>query len=284
MGFSKGEIRHGRRAVPVYARISFAAFLCCLVLLILFIANAKSLSGLGLTDHVYYLILVLMGLTATVFLFGVIPSSATFEGKFLGGTLRLGGAVVGAALVVVGGYYFIPRGFTFPLTVYVHGRGGPSDIVLRSSGHVAIQLGPEVQRELVGENGQAYFPAIPANFRGQEVPVWIESDEYEVADAEKNQPLEGPALTLTVKEKISSYKIAGIISDKAGDGMAEVRVSLPDYNAESITNKDGHYELEVTDTNQRITTLVAQKTGYKTARLNPTLGDSGFNFSLERGR
>jgi hypothetical protein len=54
--------------------------------------------------------------------------------------------------------------------------------------------------------------AIPTNFRGQEVPVWIESDEYEVVDAGKNQRLASPALNLTVKEKIKHYKIAGIIS------------------------------------------------------------------------
>src|SRR5580700_2682073 len=111
--------------VPLYARISLATFVCCFSLLLLFIAKAQTLSGLGLTEHVYYLVLVPMGLTAAVFLFGVIPSTATFEGKLLGGTLRLGGAVVGAALVVVGGYYFVPSGFTFPLTVYVYGQDGP---------------------------------------------------------------------------------------------------------------------------------------------------------------
>jgi hypothetical protein len=223
-----------------------------------------------------------MGLTAAVFLFGVLPSSATFEGKLLGGTLKLGGAVVGAALVVVGGYYFTARGFTFPLTVYVHGPGGPSDIVLRNSGHVAIQEGPEVQRELVGENGQAYFPAIPVNFRGQEVPVWIESDEYEVVDAQKNQRLEGLALDLTVKQKVKHYKLAGYISDRIGDPIAGVGVTLPDYNVETETSQDGHFELEVTDTNQKAVALVAQKKSYATVRLSPTLGDTGFNFSLQR--
>lgn len=268
--------------IPLYARISLVAFLCCLGLLVLFIVSAQTLSRHELAEQVYYLVLVSVGATVAVFLFGVIPSSATYKGKVLGGTLRASGAVVGAALVVVGGYYFKPRGFTFPLTVYVYGPGGPSDIVLRNSGHVAIQVGPQVQRELVGENGEAYFPAIPTNFRGQEVPVWIESDEFEVVDAGKNQRLETPALNLTVRAKVKRYKIAGIISDKRGNPIGAVRVSLPDYKAESITSNDGRYEMGVADTNQRMVTLIAWKKGYTTVRLSPTLGDSGFNFSLQR--
>jgi hypothetical protein len=196
--------------------------------------------------------------------------------------LRLSGAVVGDALVVVSGYYSVPSKLTFPLTVYVHGEGGPSDIVLRNSGHVAIQLGPVVQRELVGENGQAYFPAIPANFRGQEVQVWVESDQYEIADAKKNQRLEGPALNLVVRERIRSYKIAGIISDKTGDPIAGVRVSLPNDNVETETNTDGYFEFDIRETKQGIVKLVAQKQGYTTVRLSPTLGDTEFNFSLQR--
>src|SRR5580658_3720888 len=113
-----GEARSNRYQIPTYARISLAAFLCCIGLLLLFIFDAEKLTALGLTDHVYYLVLVLMGLTAAVFLFGVIPSSASYEGTVLGGTLKLGGPVVGAALVVVGGYFFIPKASTFPLTAY----------------------------------------------------------------------------------------------------------------------------------------------------------------------
>jgi hypothetical protein len=36
-----------------------------------------------------------MGLAAAGFLFGVLSSSATYEGTVLGGSLKLGGAVVG---------------------------------------------------------------------------------------------------------------------------------------------------------------------------------------------
>src|SRR5271165_158465 len=105
-----------RNKVPQYSRIALGAFVCCLAVLLLLIFQAERLASFGLIERLYYLVLVLMGLTAAVFLFGVLPSKAEYEGKLLGGTLKLSGAVVGAALVVVGGYYFAPNAPTFPLT------------------------------------------------------------------------------------------------------------------------------------------------------------------------
>ena len=54
-------------------------------------------------------------------------------------TLKLSGAVVGAALVVIGGHYFAPSASTFPLTVYVHGKAGPQDTVLQNSGMLVLE-------------------------------------------------------------------------------------------------------------------------------------------------
>ena len=105
------------RKIPTYAWISLAAFICFLLVFGLFLFNSEKFVRLGLTEPVYYLVLVVMGLASAVFLFGVLSSSATFEGTVLGGTLKMGGPIVAVALVVYGGHFFIPKGFTFPLTV-----------------------------------------------------------------------------------------------------------------------------------------------------------------------
>jgi len=95
--------------IPNDALISLVAFLCCLVFLILLIANAEKLSRFGLSQQVYYLTLVLMGLVAAGFLFGVLKSSATYVGKFWGGTLRLGGPAVVFFLVLKLGHGYAPK-------------------------------------------------------------------------------------------------------------------------------------------------------------------------------
>jgi hypothetical protein len=197
--------------MPRYALVSLVAFLCCIAILLLLVVNAEKLDALGMTQHFYYLALVPMGLSAAVFLFGILPSSATYEGKLLGGTLRLGGAIVGASLVVVGGYFFIPVASTFPLTVYVHGEAGPQDLVLRNAGRVLIRLGPDTRDESITDHGQAYFPAVPANFRGQPVLAWVESETYEAVDPSVKRQLDGSVLDLKVRTKQNHYKIAGTI-------------------------------------------------------------------------
>jgi hypothetical protein len=267
--------------IPRYALISLVVFLFCIAVLLLWIVNADKLTGLGLTEHVYYLVLVLMGLAAAGFLFGVLPSSATYEGTILGGTLKLGGAIVGAALVVAGAYFFLPKASTFPLTVYVHGEAGPQDLVLRNSGRVMIELGPDARVEPIGENGQAYFPAIPASFRGQDVPAWVESETYESVNPRAKQRLESAALYLAVRKKIIHYLLAGTVSDAVGNPLSGVRVVLPEYHVEGETNQDGRFELQVVAESQRMVELVAQRQSYRTAHLSPTLGDTGFNFSLQ---
>ena len=275
--------QNNQSQVPLYARISLGTFLCCLAALLLLISNAEKLTSFSLVERFYYIVLVLMGLAAAVFLFGVLPSSAAYEGSVLGGKLRLGGAIVGAALVVVGGYFFAPNAPTFSLTVYVHGQGGPQNIVLRNSGSVVLELGPEPKRAQIGENGQAYFPAIPVNFRGQQVPAWVESESYESV-ATKTTKLDGPVLYLEVRIKMSRYQIAGTVSDEAGNPLSGVRVVLPQYHVDNETDRDGRFELHVLAGSQQIVDLVAQKEGYRTKHLSPTLGDTTLNFSLQQSR
>jgi hypothetical protein len=255
-----------------------------MAVLVLLIVKADTLTGLGLTEHVYYLVLVLMGLAAAGFLFGVLPSSADYEGTVLGGTLKLSGAIVGAALVVVGAYFFLPKAFTFPLTVYVEGKGGPQDVALRGSGHVVLELGPERKTVRIGDDGAAYFPAIPTSFRGLEVPAWVESDVFESIDPGSKHRLDGTSLHLVVQRKIQHYELGGTVSDPHGNPLAEVRIALPEYHVEGRTNALGWFNLEVVAEGQRMVELVAQKQGYRTIHLSPTLGDRGFNFSLKRTR
>jgi Carboxypeptidase regulatory-like domain len=264
---------------PNYALISFVAFLCCFAVLGWLIANADRLNRFGLLQQVYYLVLVLIGLTAAGFLFGVLKSSATWAGKLWGGTLRLSGSIVGAALVVIGGYYFIPKATFFPLTVYVHGDGGPQDIVLRNTGRVFLKLGPEISYELIGENGQAVFPRVPADFRGQQVPGWIESDDYEALNT--TVTVAGSNIDLIVKKKIKHFKLAGTILDDHGNPLPGVRVSLAAHHMEDTTDPDGRFEFQVTAEREQTVDLTAERPGYQTVRLSPTLGDSGVNFSLK---
>ncbi len=90
----------------------------------------------------------------------------------------------------------------------------------------SLELGPERKTAEIADGGQAYFPAIPANFRGQQVPAWVESESYESVDPNSKQLLNGSVLYMTVRKKARHFPLAGIVTDQATGGpLPGVRVS-----------------------------------------------------------
>src|SRR5712692_7328801 len=166
-----------------FALLSLGSFLLASFLLFLLIWNSDTLANLGFTGKLYYIILLPLGLAVAGFLFGVLQSYASYTGKQFGGHLVLSGPIVVFLLVVVLGFKLVPDHSTFPVTVYVHGTKGPQDIALRNSGEVYMDLDGWRHHVPIGDQGQAYFPAIPANFQGRSVPAWIESDKFESVGA-----------------------------------------------------------------------------------------------------
>ncbi|MBL7187041.1 MAG: carboxypeptidase regulatory-like domain-containing protein [Phycisphaerae bacterium] len=243
----------------LYAAISLGSFLCALLLLVLLLWKADKLTALGLTGNLYYLILLPLGLSVAAFLFGTMKSYARYTGKHLGGTLVLGGPIVAVAMVVIGGFCLVPDVTTFPLTVYVHGESGQDSIVLKNTGYVLIDLGLDRRREPIGDKGQAYFPAIPASFRGQEVIVLLESDTYEPANSGQKHNLDGTSLYLPVRKK--SGRIYGRVQDEAGRPLLGVTVTGAGLSMQ--TDKNGSFELAIPpDLMQEEFSLQAVATGY----------------------
>jgi hypothetical protein len=96
---------------------------------------------------------------------------------------------------------------TFPLTVYVHGKDGPQDLVLRNSGDVLLDLGLDRRRQPIGSEGQAYFPAIPPNFQGQEVPIGVESATFELSIHNKGIILMAAVSICRCRKKLAIFMV-----------------------------------------------------------------------------
>jgi hypothetical protein len=220
--------------------LSLVGFLCGVGVLGLMLWNAQHLVALGLTGNVFYVVLLPLGLSASAFLFGVMGSYARYRGRVLGGALELGGPFVGFALVVIGGFVLIPNPSAFSVTVYVHGEQGVQGIVLRNSGHVVMDLGPDRRSEAIGEKGEAHFAGIPSSFRGQEVPVWVESEDIEPGPAIK-QRLEGSSLYVTVRPR--ALRISGHVQDEGRMPVAGAAIQVADITAK--TDASGYFSLDV---------------------------------------
>jgi len=262
---SEGTLSQERwKEIVLYALISLISFLCGAGVLGLLIWKAELLTRLGLTGNLFYIVLLPMGLAATGFLFGVVRSYARYSGKQLGGMLELGGPIVAFLLVVILGFVLVKPVTTFPLTVYVHGEGGPQDVVLRNSGDVLLDLGGDRRRQPIGADGQAYFHEIPANFLGQEVPISVESDTYEPTKPEEKCRLSGSSLYVSVRKRAG--RISGRVQDENGNPLSGVKIEVAGLS--TSTNSVGHFEFTIPgDRLQQELDLDAVASGYSSSHL-----------------
>ena len=155
--------------------------------------------------------------------------------------MELGGPVVVFALVVIGGFVLVPNQSAFPVTVYVHGEAGTHDVVLRNAGLVIMDLGPDRRQETIGDKGQVSFSGIPAGFRGQEVPVWVEAEGFEPVDPEQKHRLDGSSLYLCVRRKAAL--LAGRVQDEAGHPIAGAVVRVRGLSV--TTDASGYFEMNL---------------------------------------
>jgi hypothetical protein len=224
-----------------YALIALASFLCGIGVLLLMLWKAEALRKLGLIGNLYYAVLLPLGLCAAAFLFGVMRSFARYKGTQYGGTLELGGPIVAFVLVVGGGFILVPKPpSTFPLTVYVYGEAR-NDLVLRNSGRVCVDLDGDRQSRSIGENGEAYFPAIPDRFRGQKVAIWVDATGFESTIADQKERIDGASLYLPVRRK--SGQVSGRVQDQDGNPIANADLTLAGLSRHS--DAYGHFEFVI---------------------------------------
>jgi hypothetical protein len=78
--------------------------------------------------------------------------------------------------------------------------------------------------------------------------------------------------------------LGGVIVDQAGRPLSGVRVLLPEYHKETITDPMGRFDLSVREAGQPMTKLIALKDGYVPLHADPTLGDTSLSFALQLNR
>jgi hypothetical protein len=153
---------------------------------------------------------------------------------------------------------------TFPFTVFIHGKGGSSDIVLKNSGYVALDLGGDRRTEAIGEKGQAYFPAIPATFRGQEVPIGVESNSFVLSDPKQKCRLDGSSIYLSVQRKAGH--LSGWVRDEKANAIPGATIHVVGLSA--TTDSEGHFNVEIPgDQMQPELDLGAVASGYSSSHL-----------------
>ena len=247
-------------------------------LLVLMLGNAQMLVGRGLTGHVWYVLLLLLGLAGAVTIFSLFKSYACYMGKTLGGALELGGPTVVMLLVVILGFYLVPApAQQFDVTVFLHGEVGPQAVVLRNRGKLSLDLGSDRRIESVGDKGEVRIPGIPANMRGRDVALGLVDDEYELADPTPSIRLNRDVFYAAVRPK--RLPLAGYVSDDRGRPLAGACASIAGKTA--TTGPDGRFEIMLpADLPEGDRTIIITAPGYETWRGQAVPGGNALQLRL----
>jgi hypothetical protein len=278
----KQEVHHPQALAPLV--IAAATGAAALGLLGLMVSSAPMLVRVGLTGHVWYVLLSLLGLFAGVTVFSLFKSYARYRGKALGGTLELGGPIV-VMLVVVGlGFYLVPAPRPAPpqrfdLTVFLHGKAGHQAVLLRNHGKVSLDLAADKRIEAVGDKGEARFAGIPGDLRDREVALGLDDDTYELIN---------PALTVRLDQEAVYAAIQPRLLPLTGDVVDDQARALPGARAvigtaTAVTDQNGHFEFKLpADLPEGERSITITATGYEPWRAQVVPGGNPLRVPLSR--
>jgi hypothetical protein len=279
------SIRHAHRSRALAPLVVAAATGgAALAVLVLMVSSAPMLVRVGLTGHVWYVLLSLLGLFAGVTVFSLFKSYARYRGKALGGTLELGGPVVVMLVVVVLGFYLVPAPSPAPpqrfdLTVFLHGKAGRQAMVLRNHGKVSLNLDADKRIEAVGDKGEARFAGIPGDLRDREVALGLDDDTYELVQPELTIRLGQEAVYAAIQPR--QLPLIGYVSDDQGRPLPQARAAIA--TATAVTDQDGRFEIKLpADLPEGDRSITITAAGYEPRRYQAAPGGNPLRVQLSR--
>jgi hypothetical protein len=275
-------MRDARRSrAPAPLLVAAATGAAALGLLVVMLSSAPMLVRLGLTGHVWYVLLLLLGLSAAVTVFSLFKSYARNRGRALGGSLARGGPLVVMLVVIVLGFRLVPAPQPLPqrfdLTVFLHGPAGRQAILLRNHGKVLLDLGADKRIEAVGDKGEARFAGIPGDLRGREVVLGLDDDIYELADPATPVRLDQEAVYASIQPR--QLRLVGFVVDSQGRPLPQARAAIA--KASAVTDQDGRFELMLpADLPEADRSITITATGYEPRRYQAAPGGNPLRVQL----
>jgi hypothetical protein len=243
-------MRSGRQPLTAmqYALISLAGILIAIFLMFFFIYKAQDLVQNGISEKIFYILLIPFGLAASAFIFGAMKSFASYKGQHLNGTLELGGPILLFIMVVAGGFKLIPSEASFSSTVYL--RDKLHRTVIKNQGSLSVTIGDEVTTENIDQNGAITLKKIPANFLNKEVPVELDASGWEMDQGGTTAlvKLTNESETVVIRKDSSLARVDVIVKDAENEPVPGVQLTLLDIRA--LTNERGEYHFIIPEEKQ----------------------------------
>ncbi len=160
------------------------------------IATQADLLGIRF-DRAYFVLLVVLGLAAAAFLFGVLRSSATLTGRHLGVGFEVGGAAAIFLLVVWGGVHLTAPPESFTPMVHLRYAGPPVDRAAFDEAlpraRLIVRFGSNSRTPEVNRLGEAVIADVPGRFRDGTITIELLSDRIVLVGHDASQAIRMPS-------------------------------------------------------------------------------------------
>jgi|GEM_PF-4505837 len=176
---------------------------------------------------------------------------------------------------------------TFTVTVFVHGKKGTDQRILKNQGQVMLGLRTNEMPCSINEKGEATFKEIPMGFKGQKVSIRIEHlQPYRPTHPDSLYLLEPNAAIYVEVALEGTNRIFGKVMDfHTEQWLDSVRVSVE--NIAAFTDQYGWFELEIPENKQHKFQRVSfYKKGYEIDELDsiPVHTQQEIQISLRKTR
>jgi TIR domain len=190
-------------------------------------------------QRMFYLILVLFGISASAIVFGVTNTYAVIKGKKRNVQFKMVGPGVGVLLVVLGGLYLPAKSAEKNVTIRLFDRK-KNPI---TEGEVKIYLKEYIRNQSIDKMGQALFTGIPGDVAKNKMKIEVSCPGYatKVFDTliTNLKPLE---LTLPLTTVVI---ISGRVKTAAEMPIKDVEINVDGTRYYAISITDGTYNLRL---------------------------------------
>lgn len=187
------EDKSSKRSFATISIISL--FVSISLLLLLVFAKPLQFQGI-LQDRVFYILLISMGISSALFLYGILKSNPLLSGSSHSKKIQVGGPSFFAIMVILGGFWLIPKDSYFDLTIRAIEKKNGNIIYSDRKAEVKVFLPTGIREAYFAKNGEAVIKAIPSELLNSEQKILTEIYYYKQSSKNSSYKLTSNVLEI----------------------------------------------------------------------------------------
>jgi TIR domain len=226
-------------AVSRYGIIAIIGFVLSLALVYYYLQFVQGKVTDAVDQRMFYLILILFGISASAIIFGATNTYAVIKGKRRNVQFKMVGPGVGVVLVVLGGLYLPAKATEKNVTIRLFDwKKNPI-----TQGEVKIYLKEYIRNQSIDKMGQALFTGIPDDVAKNKMKIEVSSPGYTTKSFDtlliNSKPLE---LTLPLTTVVI---ISGKVKKADETPIKDVEINVDGTRYYAMSINDGTYSLRL---------------------------------------